>query len=286
MKLSAILRAGSVAALAAALTLPPIAAQAQERPGNPRGAQAQRNDSRTLSPAARGVAERVERAQRATSIENRAGQRAAQIERSGDAAARQAARQGNVRQAQRIDRQSEQAARRVEQQASQRAQDVMKGREPQPGTGADNRDWNLNNPSWNGRPDDRRDPNTRNPAWQGNPGRDQANRPGNRPGQQQWDRNWRNDQRYDWNRYRQTNRRLYTPGRYSAPYRNYGYQRLSIGRPLDSQFFGSRYWINDPWQYRLPPVNGAYRWVRYYDDVLLVDTRSGRVADVIYDFFW
>ena len=51
-------------------------------------------------------------------------------------------------------------------------------------------------------------------------------------------------------------------------------------------FFGSRYQINDPWRYRLPAVYGPYRWVRYYDDVLLVDIYSGEVVDVIYDFFW
>jgi len=26
--------------------------------------------------------------------------------------------------------------------------------------------------------------------------------------------------------------------------------------------------------------------VRYYDDVLLIDTYTGQVVDVIYDFFW
>ncbi|WP_409574764.1 RcnB family protein [Sphingopyxis sp. PET50] len=31
---------------------------------------------------------------------------------------------------------------------------------------------------------------------------------------------------------------------------------------------------------------GGYRWVRYYNDALLVDTYSGEVVDVIYDFFW
>jgi hypothetical protein len=36
----------------------------------------------------------------------------------------------------------------------------------------------------------------------------------------------------------------------------------------------------------LPAAYGSYRWVRYYDDVLLVDVRNGRVVDVIRDFFW
>jgi hypothetical protein len=102
-----------------------------------------------------------------------------------------------------------------------------------------------------------------------------------------WDRNdWRRDSRYDWYRYRTYNRDLFRAGRYYSPYRNYSYSRLGIGFSLGSGFYSNRYWINDPWQYRLPSVYGPYRWVRYYDDVLLVDIYSGRVVDVIHDFFW
>jgi hypothetical protein len=36
----------------------------------------------------------------------------------------------------------------------------------------------------------------------------------------------------------------------------------------------------------LPASYDSYRWVRYYDDVILVDMRSGRIVDIIYDFFW
>ncbi|MFM2301596.1 MAG: hypothetical protein RLZZ84_1332, partial [Pseudomonadota bacterium] len=61
---------------------------------------------------------------------------------------------------------------------------------------------------------------------------------------------------------------------------------LSIGSLLNALFFGDRYWINDPREYRLPDVYGPYRWVRYYDDAVLVDIYTGRVADTIYDFFW
>ena len=102
-----------------------------------------------------------------------------------------------------------------------------------------------------------------------------------------WDnRSWRNDRRYDWYGYRSSNRSLYRLGSYYAPYRNYSYRRLGVGFYLDTLFFGSRYWISDPFRYRLPPVYGPYRWVRYYDDALLVDTYSGQVVDVIYSFFW
>ena len=101
-----------------------------------------------------------------------------------------------------------------------------------------------------------------------------------------WNNGWRNDRRYDWSSYRSSNRNAYRLGRYYAPYRNYYYRPLSSGFRLDSLFFGSNYWINDPWQYRLPPAYGDYRWVRYYDDVVLVDTYTGEVVDVIRDFFW
>ncbi|WP_245638440.1 RcnB family protein [Croceicoccus bisphenolivorans] len=101
-----------------------------------------------------------------------------------------------------------------------------------------------------------------------------------------WDRRWRDNNRYDWYRYRSHNRSIYRIGHYHSPYRDYRYRRLTIGFTLGSLFYSSRYWIDDPWRYRLPEVYGPYRWVRYYDDVLLVDMYSGEVVDVIYDFFW
>ena len=102
-----------------------------------------------------------------------------------------------------------------------------------------------------------------------------------------WDHDWRNDRRYDWQGWRYQNRNLFHAPRYYAPYGyGYGYQRFGIGIYLNNVFFGSSYWISDPWAYRLPSAQWPYRWVRYYDDVLLVDTRSGYVVDVIYDFFW
>jgi hypothetical protein len=102
----------------------------------------------------------------------------------------------------------------------------------------------------------------------------------------QWNRSWRNDSRYDWQRYRTYNRNIYHLRPYYSPYRNYSYRRLSIGFYLDPLFFGQDYLIGDPGYYRLPDVYGPYRWVRYYDDALLVDVYTGEVVDVIYDFFW
>lgn len=102
-----------------------------------------------------------------------------------------------------------------------------------------------------------------------------------------WNRSWRGDRRYNWNDYRASNRHVYRLPRYYAPRGyNYGYRRFSIGITIGSMLFAPDYWINDPFYYRLPPAYGPYRWVRYYNDALLVDVRSGYVVDVIHDIFW
>ena len=111
------------------------------------------------------------------------------------------------------------------------------------------------------------------------------NRDGRRDGRG-WNRSWRNDNRYDWQRYRNSNRFIFRVQPYYSPYRGYGYSRFSIGQFLDQLFWGRNYWINDPWTYRLPAAPYGYQWVRYYNDVVLVDTYTGEVVDVIHDFFW
>ena len=78
---------------------------------------------------------------------------------------------------------------------------------------------------------------------------------------------------------------LYRLGRYYDPY-GWGYRRYSTGFNLWPSYYGSSFWLNDPWQYRLPPAYGPYRWVRYYDDALLVNIYTGRVVDVIHGVFW
>lgn len=112
--------------------------------------------------------------------------------------------------------------------------------------------------------------------------RNQWDRPG-----QGWNSNWRHDRRYDWQAYRNSYRHIYRAPRYYAPYGyNSGYRRFGIGITLGRPYYASNYWISDPYRYRLPPAGHGYRWVRYYDDVLLVDTYRGRVVDVIHNFFW
>ncbi|WP_294121549.1 RcnB family protein [Sphingomonas sp.] len=100
-----------------------------------------------------------------------------------------------------------------------------------------------------------------------------------------WSGDWRHDHRYDWRSYRNRYHSLFRLGRYYDPY-GWNYSRFSIGFNLWPSYYGSNYWLNDPWQYRLPPVYGPYRWVRYYDDALLVNIYTGEVVDVIYNVFW
>lgn len=101
-----------------------------------------------------------------------------------------------------------------------------------------------------------------------------------------WNTRWRGSSRYDWYGWRNRYPSYFQVGAYYSPYRNYSYRRLSIGYFLDSLFFGQDYWIADPGYYHLPEAYGPYRWVRYYDDAVLVNIYDGEVVDVIYRFFW
>lgn len=96
---------------------------------------------------------------------------------------------------------------------------------------------------------------------------------------------WRRDHRYDWRRHRDRHRSLFRLGWYYDPF-GWGYRRFDIGWNMRPIYWSDRYWLQDPWQWRLPTVYGPYRWIRYYDDALLIDLRSGRVVDVIHDVFW
>ena len=100
-----------------------------------------------------------------------------------------------------------------------------------------------------------------------------------------WRGDWRRDRRYDWWNWRRRNRARFHLGFYFDPF-GWSYRRYSIGWRLWPVYYGRSYWLSDPWSYRLPYAPPGYRWIRYYDDALLVDTWDGRVVDVIHNFFW
>lgn len=68
---------------------------------------------------------------------------------------------------------------------------------------------------------------------------------------------------------------------YVAPYSGWRYRTISPGFRLQSSFFGSRYYVTDYGAYNLRAPNRFQRWVRYGDDLVLVNTRTGRVVQVI-----
>lgn len=98
-------------------------------------------------------------------------------------------------------------------------------------------------------------------------------------------RDARQERREDWRDYRRSNRQLYTMPRYYAP-RGLAYRPARVGIALNPAFYGQRYWIADPYRYRLPAAVGPQRWVRYGNDVLLINVRNGRVLQVINGFFY
>lgn len=101
-----------------------------------------------------------------------------------------------------------------------------------------------------------------------------------------WSSNhWRKDRRYDWYKHRNKYWWLFQLGWYNDPF-GWGYQPYGIGWRMWPSYYSSHYWLSDPWQYRLPYAPAGTRWIRYWDDAILVDLWSGQVIDVIYNFFW
>ncbi len=142
----------------------------------------------------------------------------------------------------------------------------------------DNRNWAGDRRDWNR--DGYRDWNS-----DGNRSWSTDRRDWGRNDRRSWNRDWRSDRRYSWQDYRSRHRNAYRQPRYEARH-GYSYRRWYPGYRWDSWYYSSSFWINNPWSYRLPPVDGPYRWVRYYDDVVLVDIETGEIIDIIYGFFW
>lgn len=300
VKVKSLIKSSGLATLAAVLALTAVPAevfaQANERgwSGGSRGAE---NRAARIERGGNIRANRIERRteNRANRIENRGDFRADRVQRQTNNRSPRVESWGDRRSAQ-IERRTERRAENVERRGTWQADRVNRQSENRADRIRDNnnrniRDNNRNDNRWNNNNNNRnwsyRD-NNRNRSYVDR-NRNNSYRDGYRDGRRddrRWDRRWRDDRRYNWSDYRRSHRHIYRMGPYYAPYHGYSYRRLSIGFFMDSMFFSSRYWINDPGYYRLPPAYGGYRWVRYYDDALLVDIYSGEVVDVIHNFFW
>ena len=89
----------------------------------------------------------------------------------------------------------------------------------------------------------------------------------------------------DWQDYRRTHGDVYRRGEYRGP-RGYAYRGLTVGYQLAPAYYGRSYWVDDFGRYRLPAPGAGLRWIRYGNDVVLVNMRTGRVVRVINRFFW
>ncbi len=73
--------------------------------------------------------------------------------------------------------------------------------------------------------------------------------------------------------------------RYFYP-RGYGYRYYSVGTFLPRVFFDQRYYIGNPYAYRLPLAYAGTRWIRVGPDALLIRVYDGRVVRVIQGLFY
>jgi Ni/Co efflux regulator RcnB len=96
----------------------------------------------------------------------------------------------------------------------------------------------------------------------------------------------RNELRRDRTETRRDRRDARRHSAYAAPYRNWQYRRVSVGYRLQPAYYGSRYYITDYGRYHVRAPSRWQRWIRYGDDLLLVNVRTGRVLDVIHYRYW
>lgn len=94
----------------------------------------------------------------------------------------------------------------------------------------------------------------------------------------------RRELRDDRRDYRRSDRG-YNRGAYAGP-RGYRYRPVTVGYRFQPSFYGRNYWVNDWSSYRLARPGYNQQWVRYGNDVVLVDIRSGRVLRVQNRFFY
>jgi len=96
-------------------------------------------------------------------------------------------------------------------------------------------------------------------------------------------RDAKQDYRENWRDYRQKNRNAFRGTRFNAPFR---YRTFNDGVSIGSSYYAPRYRVSNYQNYRLPQPGRYQTYVRHYNDVLLVNTRTGRVVRAYRGFYW
>jgi Ni/Co efflux regulator RcnB len=89
--------------------------------------------------------------------------------------------------------------------------------------------------------------------------------------------------RGDWRSYKQSNRNAFRGNRFQAPFR---YRTFNSGVSIGASYYSPRYRVTNYANYRLPQPGRYQTYVRHYNDVLLVNTRTGRVVQAYRGFYW
>jgi Ni/Co efflux regulator RcnB len=92
----------------------------------------------------------------------------------------------------------------------------------------------------------------------------------------------RQEYKEDWREYRQKNRRAFQASRFNAPFR---YRTFNTGVSIGASYYAPRYRVSNYANYRLPHPGRYQTYVRHYKDVLLVNTRTGRVIRAYRGFY-
>ena len=86
-----------------------------------------------------------------------------------------------------------------------------------------------------------------------------------------WQRNFHAQQRHRWQPYQRP--------------QGWYFRRWVFGMVLPTFFWTRQYWIENYWEFGLPDPPYGFVWVRYGDDALLVNVRSGYILQTVYDLF-
>jgi Ni/Co efflux regulator RcnB len=73
---------------------------------------------------------------------------------------------------------------------------------------------------------------------------------------------------------------------YVAPYGGWHYAPINNGYTLRPGFYDQRYQVSDYNRYNLTAPGRNLRWVRYGNDLLLVNVRNGRVLRVLHNRYY
>jgi Ni/Co efflux regulator RcnB len=96
-------------------------------------------------------------------------------------------------------------------------------------------------------------------------------------------RDAKREYREDWRDYKQRNRNVFRGSRFNAPFR---YRTFNNGVAIGQSYYAPRYRVSNYANYRLPQPGRYQTYVRHYNDVLLVNTRTGRVIQAYRGFYW